>query len=325
MAYSKQTFVAGQTLTAANMNHIEQGIETLDVNKQEKLVSGTNIKTVNGQSLLGSGNIAVEGGSGGSSVTDVLLALDLTIMEVSADENGSGNEPDVTVSVTGLTLDLTTYSATVGDGFYINPVVSPSNATNKKVTWSSNATNVATVNTGGYVTAVSEGSAVITCTTVDGGFKATCSVTVSASSSGDEGGGDTGEGDEPVSGTKIQFSTLNRSAGGLKADGASHTLAGTYYVTIPYSEGMSIRTLWNTNWNISTYPAILVVQGSEHITPSYTTEGTFSIGGKVPTQVEATLTGYAEGSSVVVNMLIGSATEDVMDASDWLYYVGGAE
>lgn len=37
-------------------------------NKQDKLVSGTNIKTINNQSLLGSGNINISGGSGGSSV-----------------------------------------------------------------------------------------------------------------------------------------------------------------------------------------------------------------------------------------------------------------
>jgi len=36
--------------------------------KQDKLVSGTNIKTINGNSLLGSGNITIEGGSGGTSV-----------------------------------------------------------------------------------------------------------------------------------------------------------------------------------------------------------------------------------------------------------------
>ncbi len=38
----------------------------LQQNKQEKLVSGTNIKTINGNSLLGSGNIVIEGGGGGS-------------------------------------------------------------------------------------------------------------------------------------------------------------------------------------------------------------------------------------------------------------------
>lgn len=36
--------------------------------KQDKLISGTNIKTVNGQSLLGSGNIVIEGGGGSGTV-----------------------------------------------------------------------------------------------------------------------------------------------------------------------------------------------------------------------------------------------------------------
>lgn len=35
--------------------------------KQDTLVSGTNIKTINGQSILGEGNINIEGGSGGGS------------------------------------------------------------------------------------------------------------------------------------------------------------------------------------------------------------------------------------------------------------------
>lgn len=36
-----------------------------DANAQETLVSGTNIKTINNQSILGSGNITIQGGSGG--------------------------------------------------------------------------------------------------------------------------------------------------------------------------------------------------------------------------------------------------------------------
>lgn len=39
-------------------------------NKQDKLVSSKNIKTVNGQSLLGSGNITIEGGGGGDTYND---------------------------------------------------------------------------------------------------------------------------------------------------------------------------------------------------------------------------------------------------------------
>jgi hypothetical protein len=37
------------------------------VGKQDTLVSGTNIKTINGTSVLGSGNISISGGGGGAS------------------------------------------------------------------------------------------------------------------------------------------------------------------------------------------------------------------------------------------------------------------
>lgn len=57
MSYTKQTFTSGQILKASDLNTMLQGI----VEKQDKLVSGTNIKTINGQSLLGSGNISIEG------------------------------------------------------------------------------------------------------------------------------------------------------------------------------------------------------------------------------------------------------------------------
>ena len=43
-------------------------------NKQDKLVSGTNIKTINNQSLLGSGNISIEGGGGSTVVVDDALS-----------------------------------------------------------------------------------------------------------------------------------------------------------------------------------------------------------------------------------------------------------
>ena len=58
MAYTKQTFTSGQILKASDLNTMSEGITT----KQDKLVSGTNLKTINGQSLLGGGNITVEGG-----------------------------------------------------------------------------------------------------------------------------------------------------------------------------------------------------------------------------------------------------------------------
>ena len=54
------------TLKTINSNSL---IGTGDIAVQATLVSGTNIKTVNGSSLLGSGNITIEGGTGGAGET----------------------------------------------------------------------------------------------------------------------------------------------------------------------------------------------------------------------------------------------------------------
>ena len=59
----------------------------------------------------------------------------------------------------------------------MSATVLPSNASNKEVRWSSSDSSVATVSNG-LVTAVGEGTATITATTVDGGFSARCTVNV---------------------------------------------------------------------------------------------------------------------------------------------------
>ena len=83
------------------------------------------------------------------------------------------------VSVTGVSLDKSSLSLDVGNTATLTATVSPSNATNKAVTWSSSNTSVATVSTSGVVTAKAAGSATITVKTDDGGKMATCKVTVS--------------------------------------------------------------------------------------------------------------------------------------------------
>lgn len=82
------------------------------------------------------------------------------------------------ISVTGVSLDYTSLSMTIGDESTLVATVSPSNATNKAVSWSSNNNSVATVDNG-KITAVSKGTAVITVTTTDGSKTASCNVTVS--------------------------------------------------------------------------------------------------------------------------------------------------
>ena len=145
---------------------------------------------------------------------------DLTVTPASAtsemtvalrNENASADEYTLTATVGGATYNFTKDNVTFENGKYyaitvkMNPkkvssislnktsanlliegtvelsaTVSPSDAVDKSVTWSSNATGVATVNaTTGEVTAVAEGTATITATANDGsGTTATCSVTV---------------------------------------------------------------------------------------------------------------------------------------------------
>jgi len=85
-----------------------------------------------------------------------------------------------TVPVTGISLNKSATELTVGDSETLTCTLTPSNATNQNVTWSSNNTNVAEVNASGLVTAKAVGTASITVTTADGGKTATCSVTVQA-------------------------------------------------------------------------------------------------------------------------------------------------
>ena len=84
-----------------------------------------------------------------------------------------GPPPDIEVS--GITLDKTTLDLIVTRTYTLVPTVSPDNATDKKVTWTSDNENVATV-ANGVVTAKSKGTAIITATA--GNKTITCNVTV---------------------------------------------------------------------------------------------------------------------------------------------------
>lgn len=50
--------------TGAEIDQRLAKVSQLETNKQDKLISGTNLKTINSQSLLGSGNIEIQGGGG---------------------------------------------------------------------------------------------------------------------------------------------------------------------------------------------------------------------------------------------------------------------
>lgn len=95
-------------------------------------------------------------------------------------DNGATDLGEEEVSVTGVSLDKPALELTEGDTTTLTATVTPDNATNTDVTWSSTNPSVATVDAEGNVTAVAAGTATITVTTVDEEMTATCVVTVTA-------------------------------------------------------------------------------------------------------------------------------------------------
>ena len=82
------------------------------------------------------------------------------------------------ISVTSVKLNKNTLSLVVSKNETLIATITPANATNKAVVWSSSDPSVAEVYSSGLVIACSEGTAIITVTTVDGNKKDSCKVTV---------------------------------------------------------------------------------------------------------------------------------------------------
>ena len=82
------------------------------------------------------------------------------------------------IAVTGAVLGKTELTLVEGEEEKLAVAVTPENATDKSVVWESGNESVATVSQEGLVTAVGEGKATITVKTNDGGFSASCEVTV---------------------------------------------------------------------------------------------------------------------------------------------------
>ena len=80
------------------------------------------------------------------------------------------------IAVTSVSLDKNSISLAKGESETLVATVTPANATNKKVTWTSSAPSVASVDSDGKVNAIASGNATITAKAGD--MQATCAVTV---------------------------------------------------------------------------------------------------------------------------------------------------
>lgn len=86
------------------------------------------------------------------------------------------------IPITSITLTPSSLTLTEGETATLTAIVSPSDATNQTLSWSSTNSSVAEVDSNGNVIAVSAGSAIITCMATDGsGVSASCNVIVNSS------------------------------------------------------------------------------------------------------------------------------------------------
>lgn len=150
-----------------------------DRSKQSLVVydkSGTKVATGD----VGTKQVEITGLEGGKEVAKGDYQLAYT------DGTNTSDKVDVpaftvlipTVAVTGVTLSQKTATMQVGDTKTITATIAPENATNKDITAKSDNEEVITFGADGKITAIGAGTANATVTTADGGFTASCAVTV---------------------------------------------------------------------------------------------------------------------------------------------------
>lgn len=153
-----------------------------------------------------------------------------------------------------IKLNKTSTGILVGKSEQLIATVIPADAPNKNVTWSSDNTSVASVDSNGIVTGVAKGTANITAKTVDGGYTATCNVNVR---------------------TKIQF--VSYSVSNINKWTTSYWIFWTEYhmsadVTLLFDDGTTaVENVEDSS--LDDYPTIKVpLSGSvKAITPPYET------------------------------------------------------
>ena len=99
----------------------------------------------------------------------------LTFNHQSSDTGGGSN-----ISVTGVSVTPSNSALNIGQSQTVNATISPANATNANVQFTSSNNNIATVDANGNVTAINSGQAIITVSTIDGGYTAQTNITVLA-------------------------------------------------------------------------------------------------------------------------------------------------
>ena len=167
--------VTGVTLSTNTLSMKVRGTANLTANIRPSNATNKNVTwSTNNSSVASVNNGTVTAHAKGQATITVTTAdggyTDSCLVTVS--------EAITTTSVTGVTLNNDTLTMNkIGGTQTLSYTITPSNATNKNVTWSTSVPTVASVNNG-IVTANANGTTIITIKTTDGGHTDTCTITV---------------------------------------------------------------------------------------------------------------------------------------------------
>ncbi len=152
---------------------------TIAVGKTETLTATITPSNATNKTLTWSSSNTSIASVNSSGVVTAKAAGTATITAKANDGSGCSATCSITVNVpvTGVKLNISNTTLTVAKSETLTATISPSNATNKSVTWSSSNSSIASV-ANGVVSAKAPGTATITVKTVEGGFTATCTVKV---------------------------------------------------------------------------------------------------------------------------------------------------
>lgn len=251
--------VTDVTLNKTEMSLVVNGTERLTAST---VPSNATVKTV----TWASSNNSVATVSDAGEVKGV--AVGTAIITVTTTDGGKTKNCTVTVSAaavlaTGVTLAPASVEVAAGGKTTLTASVLPATATNKNVTWKSSNDTIATVDAGGVVTGVAVGGPVtITVKTADGGFEATCQVTVVAA---------------PTT-TTVTFGSAIPSVAAsslmFSFEKAGLTLQnGVVYLSLPGIDGKS-----NANWSVDTsvnMPGVVVLNSKDTFLVNSTSSVTF--------------------------------------------------
>lgn len=145
-------------------------LQKVTVETANPVTIGTNVKEM--QVTTANDQLTVNG------TVDKLQADKAVIVKGNGTIYEKTDNVQISVSVTGVSLDKTEIVLVEGSNQTLTATVEPTNATNKNVTWSSDHEAIATVDQHGTVIARRGGQATITVTTADGSKTATCTVRV---------------------------------------------------------------------------------------------------------------------------------------------------